>query len=65
MFVEESLMKSLDPHSVVGGIETLIRVMELLYDDDDLVWSLIGYGTLGIIKNPMETLMKTLIPLQR
>ena len=39
--------------------------MELLYDDDDLVWSLIGYGTLGMMKKPMEPLMKTLVPLQR
>ena len=39
--------------------------MELLYDDDDLVWSLTGYGTPGMMKKPMEPLMKTLIPLQR
>ena len=35
--------------------------MELLYDDDDRVWSLIGYGTTGMMKNPMDPL----IPLQR
>ena len=39
--------------------------MELLYDDDDLVRSLTGYGTPGMMKKPMEPLMKTLIPLQR
>ena len=38
--------------------------MELLYDDD-LVWSLKGYRILGMMKNPMEPLMKTLIHLQR
>ena len=38
--------------------------MELLYDDDDLVWSLIGYGTPSMMKKPMEPLMKTLVPLQ-
>ena len=57
-------MKSLDTHLVVGGIETLIGVMELLYDDDDLLWSLIGYGTPGMMKNPMEPLMNTMIPLK-
>ena len=39
-------------------------VMELLYDDDDLVWSLTGYGTAGMMKKPMEPLMKNLIPLK-
>ena len=39
--------------------------MELLYDDDDLVWSLTGYGTPSMMKKLMEPLMKTLIPLQR
>ena len=39
--------------------------MELLYDDDDLVWSLKGYKTLGMMKNPMKPLIETLIPLQR
>ena len=42
--------------------------MELLYDDDDLLWSLIGYEThkhvLGMMKKPMEPLMNILIPLQ-
>ena len=38
--------------------------MELLYDNDDLVWLLTGYGTLGMMKKPMEPLMKTMIPLQ-
>ena len=39
--------------------------MELLNDDDDLVWSLTGYGTSGMMKKPMEPMMKTPIPLQR
>ena len=39
--------------------------MELLYGDDEFVWSLLGYGTPGMMKKPMEPLMKTLIPLQR
>ena len=38
---------------------TLVWVMELLCDDDDLVWSLTGYGThehvLGMMKKPMKT----------
>ena len=50
---------------MVNDLATLIGVMELLYDDDYLVWSLTGYGTLGMMKNPMETLMKILIPLKR
>ena len=29
--------------------------MELLYDADDLVWSLTSYGTPGMVKNPMMT----------
>ena len=40
--------------------------MELLYDDDDLVWSdLTGYGTPGMMKKIMEPMINTLIPLQR
>ena len=39
--------------------------MELLYDDDHLVWPLTVYGTLGMMKNPMEPLLNTVIPLQR
>ena len=39
--------------------------MELLYDDDDLVWSLTGYGILGMMKNPLEPLKNTMTPLQR
>ena len=37
---------------------TLVWVMELLCDDDDLVWSLIGYEThehvLGMMLKPFE-----------
>ena len=40
-------------------LATLVGIMELLYDDDDLVWSLTCYGThehaLGMMKNPMNT----------
>ena len=51
---EEALKKSLDPH-----LATLDGVMDLLYDDDDLVRSLTCYGThehvLGMLKKPMKT----------
>ena len=54
---EEALKMSLDPHLVVDDIATLVGVMERLYDDDDLVWSLTGYGThehvLGLMKKPL------------